>query len=146
MQGIRFYAFNPLAGGLLTSGRYLENGDDIASAIPETGRFGTSSQSGSMYRDRYWKSSFFAALAQVDTVCRVFNITIQDAALRWLAHHSALRNKRGDGVVLGASSVTHLKDNLDSYMKNGPLPIPVLVAFEKAWTLCRGDCPKYFRP
>jgi len=141
--GIRFYAANPLAGGLLTAGRYLESGDEVGAAVPESDRFGVNQQG--LFRDRYWKSSFFAAVAPVDAVCRQFNVPVQDAALRWLAHHSALRASKGDGVVLGVSTVAHLSENLTSLATRGPLPLPVLVALEKAWTQVRGDCPRYFR-
>ena len=139
---IRFYAYNPLAGGLLTSGRYLENADEV----PDSGRFSGEGGQGAMYRDRYWKSEMFAALAVIDEACRAFGVTVQDAALRWLAHHSSLRAVRGDGVIVGASSIAHLKQNVTAAEVGGPLPLPIVVAMETAWNQCKSACPKYFRP
>ena len=37
----------------------------------------------------------------------------------------------------------HLRQNLAA-AKAGPLPEPVLEAFERAWDVCRPDCPEYF--
>ncbi|KAK7546469.1 hypothetical protein IWX91DRAFT_353027 [Phyllosticta citricarpa] len=35
-----------------------------------------------------------------------------EAALRWLAHHSALGKDKGNAVIVGASSSMHLEENL----------------------------------
>ena len=48
--GMRFYAYNPLAGGLLT-GKHLS-----MEQIPEDGRFNRERG----YLDRYWKQDYFA--------------------------------------------------------------------------------------
>ncbi|OBS60049.1 hypothetical protein A6R68_08819, partial [Neotoma lepida] len=59
--GLRFYAFNPLAGGLLT-GRYKYQDKD--SEQPESRFFG--SQVSQMYMNRYWKEEHFKGIALVE--------------------------------------------------------------------------------
>ena len=42
-------------------------------------------------------------------------------ALRWVSHHSLLKREHGDNILIGASSVAHLGDNLVD-LEKGPLP------------------------
>jgi aryl-alcohol dehydrogenase-like predicted oxidoreductase len=44
---------------------------------------------------------------------------IQNRTLRWLKHHSMLKQELGDAVIVGASSVKHLEDNLLDLEKEG---------------------------
>ncbi len=132
--GIKFYAYNPLAGGLLT-GRYssFEN-------KPESGRFAAMP----FYLDRFWKESAFKALDQVARECREHNLPMAETALRWMLHHSQLSAMVGDGVIIGASTVDQLSANLKS-AQGGPLPEPIVKAYETAWETAKCECPSYFR-
>lgn len=132
--GIRFYAFNPLAGGLLT-GKYQDYEDN-----PEPGRFTYRPN----YKNRYWKKSFFDALWILADECGKFDIPIVEAAIRWLSSHSYLDHDRSDGIILGASKINHLEQNI-SAVEKGPLPDSVLDVFDKAWTETKADSPDYFR-
>ena len=131
---VAFSCYNPLAGGLLT-GKHED-----PSSIPDSGRF----QLFEFYRERYWKQSSFKALESVRFACRESGIPMAEAALRFLKHHSALSAAKGDGIILGASSVEHLEKNLRS-LQAGPLPESILQAYEQAWALTRPHCPGYFR-
>jgi len=131
--GLRYYAYNPLAGGLLT-GRYGRYED-----APADGRF--THRPG--YQNRYWKKSYFDAVEIVKAACAQHGITAVEASYRWLAHHSMLREDRGDAVIIGASKLSHLMQNMAA-MKAGPLPESVRQAFEEAWAVCRPDSPEYF--
>lgn len=133
-QGIRFYAFNPLAGGVL-SGKH-QNFDEI----PSLGRF----KQRPNYKDRYWKKSFFEAIHFLKNECTQLEIHLVEAAYRWLAYHSSLCKEEGDGIIIGASEISHLKQNLATVQK-GPLPESVVHAFESAWSEARPESPKYFR-
>jgi len=126
--GLRFIAYNPLAGGLLT-GKHAD-----PSAIPATGRF-----SGEYYRDRYWKGEYFAAVGALQQAARKNRIPLAAASLRWLLHHS-----RSDGLILGASQVEHLRENLAACRK-GPLPPPFVRAFDQVWERTKPVCQRYFR-
>lgn len=131
--GMRFYAFNPMAGGLLT-GRYSRFED-----APTDGRFTHRPN----YQGRYWKKSFFDAVAVIKSAAEKYGITSIEATYRWLAYHSMLNSERGDGILIGASKISHLKQNIEAAEK-GPLPDDVLVAFEEAWSISKIDSPEYF--
>src|SRR6056297_312699 len=132
--GMQFYAYNPLAGGLLT-GKY-----NNYNKKPEAGRFAAMP----FYLDRFWKESAFKALQALEKVCFEHKISMVHSALRWIVHHSALSAAAGDGVILGASSTDQLLDNLTG-AQAGPLPQPVVDAYQRAWETARCECPAYFR-
>jgi aflatoxin B1 aldehyde reductase len=138
--GLRFYAYNPLAGGLLT-GKHSKLGSHGVPRAPEKGRF-----KNPMYQARFWKKAYFDAVALVELTCRAAGVVPAEAALRWLSHHSSLRPECGDAVILGASSLAHFEQNLAALTERcAPLPAPVVEAYERAWDMCRGACPCYFR-
>ena len=131
--GIRFYAYNPLCGGLLT-GRYGKYDDD-----PDSGRFNNRPN----YKGRYWKKSYFEAVDLIKEVSERNGITPIEATYRWLSYHSMLDGERGDSIIIGASKLSHLRQNMDT-VKAGSLPQDVIDVFETAWTIVKGDSPEYF--
>ncbi|XP_075047265.1 aflatoxin B1 aldehyde reductase member 2-like [Mixophyes fleayi] len=139
--GIRFYAYNPLAGGLLT-GKYRYEDKDKEQA---TSRFFGNTWA-ETYRNRYWKKHHFQA---IDLVQRALveaygkgRPSLTSAALSWMYHHSKLQGSQGDAVIVGMSSMEQLVENL---AEHGPLLPPVVTAFNEAWDLVAHDCPNYFR-
>ena len=134
--GLRFAAYNPLAGGLLTN-RYRD-----VRERPAEGRFGAHNKA---YRDRYWKDGYFAALDTVRLACDGVGGSVADAALRWLIHHSCLVGSKRDGAIIGGSSAAHIEQNLAAW-RGGELTPGILSAFDGAWETARPGCPKYFRP
>lgn len=131
--GMRFYAYNPMCGGLLT-GRYGRYED-----APTDGRFTHRPN----YQGRYWKKSFFDAVDLIKAAVEKHGITSIEATYRWLAYHSMLDEKRGDAILIGASKLNHLKQNMET-IKAGSLPEDVVEAFQQAWTITKGDSPEYF--
>ena len=131
--GMRFYAFNPMAGGLLT-GRYGKFED-----APLDGRFTHRPN----YQARYWKKSYFDAVEIIKATAEKHGISSIESTYRWLAYHSMLNGDRGDGILIGASKMNHLKQNMDT-IKEGPLPQDVVDAFEDAWCVSKNDSPEYF--
>lgn len=129
--GMRFYAYNPLAGGLMTN-KYKDK------AIKD-GRFTNRPN----YQKRYWHDSYFDAIDEIKSVCEKHDINITEAAYRWLAYHSMLNPERGDGIIIGASSSEQLIQNI-SYVNKGGLPDDVVKALEDAWTVSKVDAPEYF--
>jgi aflatoxin B1 aldehyde reductase len=132
--GMRFYAYNPLAGGLLT-GKY-----PAPDAGPSAGRFTQAT-----YRDRYWRGSHFRALEIIRRACQETGSAMTEAALCWLRYHSFLKGAKRDGVILGASGLEQFDENLKNCGEkrlNGELT----AAFDQAWEVVRPECPKYFRP
>lgn len=126
--GVDFLAYNPLAGGLLT-GKHHDPG-----ALPQQGRFAAE-----FYRHRFWKQEYFEAVRALAKAAERAHVAPTAAALRWLIHHS-----KANGLLLGASTVEHLRDNLAA-CREGPLPVELLRAFDQAWELTRPVCERYFR-
>jgi aflatoxin B1 aldehyde reductase len=131
--GLRFYAYNPTMGGMLT-GRYKSLEEP-----PTEGRF--INRPG--YQGKYWKKSNFDALDIIRKAVEPYGMTMTEATYRWLAYHSMLRSERGDAILIGASKLNHLIENMNA-VKAGPLPGDVISAFERAWNICRGDSREYF--
>lgn len=129
--GLRFYAYNPLAGGLLTD-KYLDK------AIKD-GRFTNRPN----YKKRYWHESYFKAVDNIKEVCSESNIGLSEAAFRWLANHSMLKEERGDGIIIGASSCDQLVSNITAVTK-GPLPYEVAKVIDESWEITKTDAPEYF--
>ena len=61
---------------------------------------------------RYWNETYFAALAKCEAVASKHNTPLAEIALRWISHHSVLEREHGDAVLIGASSVKHIEQNL----------------------------------
>ena len=129
--GMRFYAYNPLAGGLMT--------DKYKDKALKDGRFINRPN----YQKRYWHDSYFAAIDEIESVCEKNDINITEAAYRWLAYHSMLKPERGDGIIIGASCREQLIQNI-SYVNKGSLCGNVVQAMEAAWTISKVDAPEYF--
>lgn len=132
--GMRFYAFNPLAGGML-SGKHSSYEE-----TPMPGRFNRLQS----YRNRYWKKTFFEAVSVLTTKCREVGIEPAEAALRWLAYHSNLDKNQGDGIIIGASNINQLEQNLSS-LKKSVLPETIVSAFNIAWEEAKSESPDYFQ-
>ena len=130
--GMRFYAFNPLAGGMLT-GKHQHFED-----APEPGRFARLKS----YRDRYWKQSYFDAVDEIRKACEAEGIPMVEA--RWLSNHSMMDATKGDGILLGASKITQMEQNMEA-AKKGELPPSILDAMDGAWEMAKPDSPAYFK-
>ncbi|KAJ7122982.1 Aldo/keto reductase [Mycena epipterygia] len=136
--GISFYEFNPLAGGFFTN-RY-----NSAEDKPESGsRFDPERTQGKNYRNRYWKEPYFKALASIRPVVEQHNLTMAEVALRWISHHSLMSREHGDAVLIGASSLNHIEQNLID-LEKGPLPEEVLKALDEAWLNVKAYASDYY--
>tara|TARA_B100000315_G_C14546345_1_gene573408 strand:+ start:307 stop:1257 length:951 start_codon:yes stop_codon:yes gene_type:complete len=132
--GIRFYAYNPLAGGLLT-GKHHRYDD-----VPQAGRFARLKS----YRTRYWKQQYFNAVNDFTITCNEAQIKPAEAAYRWLTHHSELDSKKGDAIIIGASSLSQFEQNIES-ISQGPLPENIVRVFDNAWDNVLYQSPDYFK-
>ena len=133
--GIRFYAYNPLAAGLL-SGKYQS-----IDSLPDDGRFGRHQT----YRERYWKADYFSVLQDFSEACARHGVTPVQAAFGWLIHHSRLDPSAGDGIILGASRIEQLRENLTAVQ--GPaLDAEIVDILDRGWEITRPDSFRYFRP
>ena len=131
--GMRFYAYNPLCGGLLT-GKYEKFED-----APSDGRFTHRPN----YQRRYWKKSFFNAFDLIKDASKKHGISTVEATYRWLLYHSMLDGERGDAVIMGVSKLSHLQQILKT-PDAGPLPEELVSAFDEAWSIAKNDSPPYY--
>lgn len=148
--GIAIVAYSVTAGGLLSG--VIRTTD--TTKIAETSRFSNKHNGpGNNYKERYLKDVVLEARSIIETAAAAHDIALLEAVWRWTVHHSALRvataannfdSSHKDGVILGVSSVTQLAQNLDAIEK-GPLPADVVAAFDKAWTMAKGEQANYYR-
>ena len=131
--GIRFYAYNPLAGGILT-GRYTQFSEE-----PQEGRFKLQQT----YLERYWKRSYFEALEIIRKGSEQAGLSMTRSALLWILHGSFLRGQHRDGVIIAGSSFEQWESNMKDL--SGKLPGEVAEAIDRAWERARPECPQYFR-
>ncbi|PPQ63351.1 hypothetical protein CVT24_006724 [Panaeolus cyanescens] len=136
--GISFYEFNPLAGGFFT-GRYTSP----EGPAEEGSRFDKNRVQGQIYRNRYWKEPYFKALAAIQAVADKHNLTLTEIALRWISHHSQLKREYNDSVLIGASNVKHIKENLVD-LEKGPLPEEVVKVLDDAWEGVKPHASAYY--
>lgn len=128
-----FVAYNPLAAGLLT-GKHKPEG-----AVPK-GRF----KGNPNYLPRFYTDKNFEAIELIRQACQVDGITMVEATYKWLMRHSSLTED--DGVLLGASSIPQLEQNLAACagVSEGLSP-ELLQAFNEAWKLTEEGAFPYWR-
>jgi aryl-alcohol dehydrogenase-like predicted oxidoreductase len=126
--GIAVVAYNPLAGGLLTGKQSRE------APLP-----GTRFDGNKLYLDRYWHPAYFEAVEQLRRIADESGRSMVSLSLSWLLHHTSTAS-----VILGASKVEHLEQNLAA-AEEGPLPDDVVLRLDEVWSGLRGPTPKYNR-
>jgi len=143
-HGIAFYAYSPLGGGIL-SGKYKFDQQETKSIAK--GRFNGIGWD-KVYRERYWKEEHFEAMEKLKSLLSEYHpeedISVAAAAFRWIYNHSALDGNKGDCVVLGASRLEQIDQNL-KLSHEGPLAEPVVKFFDEWWKSTKHLCPVYFR-
>jgi 1-deoxyxylulose-5-phosphate synthase len=127
--GVAVVPYNPLAGGLLT-GKQSRAGKPI-----EGSRF----DGNKMYLDRYWHDDDFAAVEEIKVIARDAQKTLVELALQWV-----LSNDQVDSLILGASRLEQLEENLKA-CAGQRLSSDVLERCDAVWSRLRGVTPKYNR-
>lgn len=126
--GIGTVAYNPLAGGLLTGKQRFE------APLP-----GTRFDRNQAYLDRYWHEQNFSAVQDLAATARAGGRTLVSLALNWALHHTPI-----DCVIIGASQLAHLEENLRA-LEEGALPAETVGAIDRVWARLRGPSPRYNR-
>jgi aryl-alcohol dehydrogenase (NADP+) len=121
-------AYNPLAGGLLTGKHSKDKG-------PEKG---TRLELNKEYYGRYWRESNFNAVGELKKIAEGAGKSIIELSLRWL-----MSQEHVDSVVIGASKIEHLDENLKA--ADGKLDEATLKACDDVWKKIRGDHFQYNR-
>ncbi len=113
-QGLGVLAYNPLAGGMLTS-RYVEK----AELAPDA-RFGLE-RSGDLYRRRYWNDAVLEQVRGLHARLQSTGKSLTHVALAW-----TLAQPGVSSAIIGARTVAQLEDSLQAVGM-------VLSAEEAAW-------------
>lgn len=129
--GLITMVYNPLGGGLLTGKHSLDE-------APADGRFGDS-RLATMYRERYWNTAIFDAIAGLSAIAKQAGIPLTELALRWLVSKPAT-----GPLLLGGSKVEHLQANIAA-LGHGPLEDEVVSACDEIGAALRGPMPNYNR-
>eukprot|EP00559_Dactyliosolen_fragilissimus_P005359 CAMPEP_0184865192 /NCGR_PEP_ID=MMETSP0580-20130426/17267_1 /TAXON_ID=1118495 /ORGANISM="Dactyliosolen fragilissimus" /LENGTH=381 /DNA_ID=CAMNT_0027364289 /DNA_START=76 /DNA_END=1221 /DNA_ORIENTATION=- len=137
-----FVAYNPLAAGLLTGKHSPPPPKDDPNAreysVPQ-GRF----KNNPNYLPRFYTQSNFEALRIIQDACQKENISLLQASFTWLIRHSALSEH--DGILIGASSLAQLQQNLDACyhasLEPNALSQDILQAFDQAWEITKNNEP-----
>lgn len=125
-----FYAFSPLAGGLLAKPI-----DDILKPLAGT-RYDAMPQ----FANLFLNETIIAELKQLTKVCEARGLSVLEATLRWFRHHSELGEE--DGIILGASKIEQIEKSLVACEK-GPLSEDVAKEFESMWDMIKDKAPGY---
>ena len=121
------------------SGRYKDKTDK---GEPNS-RFHPSQPVSNVVRERYFADHKFSALNVITNAAEAQELTMGETALRWLNWHSLLDPERGDAIIIGASSIKHIEENLEN-LEKGPLPDGVVGAIGEAWKIVGGDNLTYW--
>jgi aflatoxin B1 aldehyde reductase len=103
-KGIEFWAYNPLAGGLLT-GKYK----NITKEQLPLGRF----KNNIIYQNIFWREPIINNLNK-----HFFHFKKEKClqySFKWLQSYSNIR--KGDKIIIGASSINQIKENMEIIQK-----------------------------
>ncbi|GBG27238.1 Aflatoxin B1 aldehyde reductase member 3 [Hondaea fermentalgiana] len=148
--GMRIYAYNPLAGGLLT-GRYSSM-EDITEAkegrfssqfdfVPSSIKTPMSGQGHKLYRARYGHELNIDACNLIAET--VGKDKMVEKAFAWIRHHSYISGS--DGIIFGASKPSHCASNLACFCDSEPLSENEVAAFKEAAKICFAAQESYTR-
>ncbi len=127
-MGVSTVVYNPLAGGLLTGKQRRE------APLP-----GTRFENNQLYLDRYWHPAQFDAVEELRGIAERAGRSLVSLSLNWLYRHT-----QADCVILGASRIQQLEENL-KVLEEGPLAPETVAACDAVWAKLRGVTPKYNR-
>lgn len=125
-----FYAFSPLAGGLLA-----KDVNDILKPAKDS-RYDAMK----VFGDIFLNDTLLAGLEKQTKRCKDAGLSIMEATLRWFMHHSPLQSN--DAFILGASTKEQIEASLSACEK-GPLPENLADGFETMWEEIKEKAPGY---
>lgn len=99
-------------------------------------RFGDDNHLGKIAQALFGAENLHSAMKIFDTKTKSHNLTPNEVAIRWIAHHSTLRNE--DGIILGASKIGQIRETV-AMINKGPLRQEILEAVEDIWNAVKDD-------
>ncbi|TRM64294.1 NADP-dependent oxidoreductase domain-containing protein [Schizophyllum amplum] len=125
--GLRIHVYSPLAGGLLT-GKF-QNVEQMRGEDAKGSRWDLSSGNPFVKRLQERYSPLIPIFAELQAVLDKRGMTLAEAALRWLQHHSQLTP--ADRVIIGASKISQLEQSMEASEKEA-LPDDIVKLLEDA--------------
>ncbi|KAI9870830.1 MAG: Aflatoxin B1 aldehyde reductase member 2, partial [Watsoniomyces obsoletus] len=93
-----------------------------------------------MYAEMYKKPAYLDLLDKWEKIAEEVGCTKAELAYRWVAYHSALEAEKGDGVIVGASSLKQLEATFEG-LEKGPLPGDAAKRIEGLWEGVSHEAP-----
>ena len=93
-----------------------------------------------MYHKLYNRPSLIQALAEWEHIAQDAAVPKAALAYRWMAYHSTLKSKFGDGTVVGASRISQLEQTLGA-LEDGPLDEKTVMRIEHIWAMVKDEAP-----
>ncbi|KAF2742520.1 Aldo/keto reductase [Sporormia fimetaria CBS 119925] len=134
--GMSFYAYSPSAVGLF-SGAINQASVDVKGS-----RWDKTTRLGQAYEQVYLKPDILSAASRVAKRAAAAGIGGHAVALRWVMYHSILSGAHGDKVILGASRVSQLEENMDA-VDAGPLDDDLVEAMNGVWEFVKDSAAPY---
>lgn len=123
---IEFWAYNPLAGGLLT-GKYKDK------RLDDNSRF----KDNKIYQNIFWKDKI---LYNLENFFKLDNCT--EISLQWLKKYSKLR--QNDKIIIGVSTLDQLNNNINLINYNNDYKKDFLNFLDKMYFNIEDISPNYF--
>ena len=96
---------------------------------------------GKAYRGLFFKPEILEAAQRVRVEAERAGITGHAASLRWVLHHSKLGGDKDHGMIVGASSLAQMEENL-RICAEGPLPEDLVKVVDEVWEHVKEVAPK----
>ena len=90
-----------------------------------------------------FNDNIFAAISELKALGEKHNVNVLEIALRWIAHHSQLKAEHGDAVIIGASKVEQLEENLIA-LEGPALPQEIVDAADQVWQSLKPTARPYW--
>jgi aflatoxin B1 aldehyde reductase len=90
----------------------------------------------------FGKPAILDAVNHVFDVATKYDISAHAAVLRWVAYHSKLDAKYGDGIVFSVSKPSQLENSLDAF-EAGPLPEELAEILSSIWNTVKDVAPPF---
>jgi aflatoxin B1 aldehyde reductase len=137
---IEFWAYNPLAGGLL-SGKYHTsasntNNESNTDIITIKSRF----KDNQIYKNIFWKDALLNATQKL--INQQEDVSTVKKSFDWLQYYSKLREN--DKIILGVSTVKQLDENLHCLQSECALTTDSSIYMDNIYINCKESTPDYF--
>jgi len=127
LYNIKFYAYNPLAGGLLT-GKY--DTDD-------PNKFNSRFSNNSIYQNIFWKKEIINVINKLKKDNNIYELTWS-----WMKYHSDL--ECDDAIILGGTTLNQWKQNIETLDSCKPLSAFTLNKLNNLYLEINDITPNYY--